>query len=334
MTTLADHLPRASSSSSINRGGGGGKSTQHAQPAVAFIDSPFDAEGDGTALIVTSKSQQASQQQLEKGRSDVGAHHHHRRSKDDGADDSAGVLAKTDEEEDEDQQIKETLRALRIVQNQMVKTREDRKGLKAAMASADVVLGAHHAHFALDNVTRARTVDDLRALLDEKERCVAQLKRDHELAVAEHHRLEVMNAQWLAVISDREAKRQELKAQLASVSASQQRSLEFLEQVTAEAKRVELQRKKEAAALQQAMGMVGTHHSTVVREQNAAMELKLERDSLRAKLGLPRLAGVPEAANAALWRACDKPTCVRARRELRELEMAWDINARHSANQH
>lgn len=204
----------------------------------------------------------------------------------------------------------------------MVRARDGRRHLKSLLSNAEIVIGGHHATYALDNVTRARVVEELTTALNAKVSSIARLKQDLDLAKAEQQRLAKMNAELLEVLKDREQDEQGLKAKHAAILVAQRRSAALHDGIVNDAVAVEKLKRRELGRIDQLMARVGENHSEVMRQENDVLQLKLTTDTERARCFLPRLRQDCPTPLVAMWRGCEMHDCIHVAIELQRVEDA------------
>lgn len=235
---------------------------------------------------------------------------------------AASTMRKRDEEEEGQQleNIKHTVVGLRNLKRRMKKALEHRRNLKAQLTDSEYILDQHHATYALENVSMFKQVDTLRAELTERESVVRQLESDLKFAETEHERLVTKNNQLLAVVRDCEESYRVLRSRLDAFGSCERRTLKLAQSIATNAETLIEKRSNVQARTVGFMGKLGLHHGELMSIEQEALELRLDVDSLRSKLGFPARSDTVNLAYTPYFRCCKESECAKSRGQMRFLQ--------------
>ena len=213
-----------------------------------------------------------------------------------------------------------SVRALRDLKARMAKARDDRTRLKRLLGESEFLFESHHATYALENVTIDRRLEATNDGIAEMEKVVRDLQHDVEYAEGEHRRLTKHNEGLLRLVREKERELRMLTARQNIYAACEKKAVRLEATVRATVEAIAAKTKRVGVKSHRLLGAVGDKHVKVMSLEQRMIDLKLEVDSWRHKLGLPPRLNDITLPYAPIMNPCLNPECQRARQQLAQLQ--------------
>ena len=212
------------------------------------------------------------------------------------------------------------VRALRDLKARMEKARLERIGLKKLVSESEFLFESHHATYALENVTVDRRLDAMNDRIAEKDKVVRELRHDLQYAEGEHRRLTAHNEDLLKLVREKEKELRTLTARQNTFAACEKKALRLEATVRATADGTNVKATRLGAKSHRLLGAVGDKHDRVMGLEQRMIDLKLEVDAWRHKVGLPPRLSDLSLSYTPVLSPCTSAECARVRHQLAQLQ--------------